>query len=1336
MSMRKPITTASLLALVTAFGSVAISTPKLHAAVPQYTIMQVQGSGTRSPVEGQTVTTTGVVYDVTSKGFWMQDTNGDGNPATSDGIYVVTPSVPTVQKGDLISVTGAVAESAAPNDEAAAPQTQITGPTISVISSGNPLPAPVTITATDINPAGSISQLEKYEGMRVHVDALNVISPTGGALNESMATSTSDGAFYGVLPGLPRAFRGAGIEQPAAAPMFSPCCIPFWNGAPQRIRVDTKTLSSPVDVGTGAIVADLTGPLNFSAHTYTIVTETTPTVVTPSPSSATALSAPTSGEFTIATFALQRFFDTTDDPGNDVALTTSAFNGRLNKASLAIRNLLNTPDVIAVQEVEKLSTLQALANKINTDAVAAGSATPGYTAYLIPGNDPVSNVGFLVRPRVTVNSVNQYGKDEMYQQPDGNIAFVNDRPPLVLDASVTNEHETGRFIVINVHNIPPSGSDNFVDGSRVRLKRKLQAEYLANLAQSFQAADANAKIIVLGEVNSFAVNDGYVDVLGTVLGTPTAATQVVAASVDLVDPNFTNLETLLPAEQRYSVLDKGTAESLDYILASQGMLTVAGRVAIERSNVDFPESYRGDFSRPERISTHDMVVGYFNLPIDRTPPVLTLPSDMTVEATSTSGAVVTFTATAQDTNDGVVNVTCKPASGDTFPLGTTAVSCSAQDARQNIATGTFNVRVTDTTPPKLTLPADFAAEATGNSGAVVNFTASAQDIADGAVSVQCNPASGSTFALGPTAVSCSATDAHNNSASGSFQVTVVDTTAPLLDLPADINASATSSAGSTVNYSASATDAVDGTVAVLCNPASGETFALGTTTVSCTTQDAHHNISNGSFRINVSDTTPPVLTLPSDINVSATSASGTVVTFTASALDAVDGTVAVTCSPSSGSMFVTGTTTVSCTTQDAAHNIASGSFSVSVTDTTPPVLTLPADLSTNATSAAGAVVTFSASAIDNVDGAVAANCTPASGSTFPIGTTTVSCSAQDAHHNVATGDIHVTVSDTTPPVLTLPADISVQATSTSGAIVNYTATAKDVVDGAVAVLCSPTSGSTFPIGTTSVSCTAQDGHHNAANGQFRVIVSAPATPPLVKVTGVVDGTNYLLGSVPAAGCSTTVTSAPVATNASLNLTGGTANGVGTFTATCSGAKDVIGNVTPPVTATYTVTYMWSGFIGLNSSLSQAGSTIPMKWVLLNSRGEIAGNLSSVRSLNAAANVDCNGQPEGAPFPAQTPGDNTLSFGNGVFQFNWKTTGLTGGCYSILLGLDDGSTRTAIVVLKSNDDLAKANARPGRSDHNGQIDSAKDNRRAWSVVERWDEHKQKLELRLVSKTRKK
>ena len=132
------------------------------------------------------------------------------------------------------------------------------------------------------------------------------------------------------------------------------------------------------------------------------------------------------------------------------------------------------------------------------------------------------------------------------------------------------------------------------------------------------------------------------------------------------------------------------------------------------------------------------------------------------------------------------------------------------------------------------------------------------------------------------------------------------------------------------------------------------------------------------------------------------------------------------------------------------------------------------------------------------------------------------------------------------------------------------------------MVCSPASGSIFAVGTTTVSCTTQDSHHNLSSGQFHVSVRQNGTPPLVKVTGVVNGAEYTLGSVPAAHCSTMPGSSPIAVNASLSLTGGTANGVGSFTATCSGAKDVAGNVAPTVSATYTVRYVWSGFLGLDS----------------------------------------------------------------------------------------------------------------------------------------------------------
>ena len=100
------------------------------------------------------------------------------------------------------------------------------------------------------------------------------------------------------------------------------------------------------------------------------------------------------------------------------------------------------------------------------------------------------------------------------------------------------------------------------------------------------------------------------------------------------------------------------------------------------------------------------------------------------------------------------------------------------DRPGNTATGTFSVTVVDTTAPVLTLPADMTVEATGAGGATVTYTASALDAVDGPITPSCSPVSGTVFALGTTVVSCTATDAAGNTASGTFSVTVVDTTAP------------------------------------------------------------------------------------------------------------------------------------------------------------------------------------------------------------------------------------------------------------------------------------------------------------------------------------------------------------------------------------------------------------------------------------------------------------------------------------------------------------------------------------------------------------------------------
>ncbi len=168
---------------------------------------------------------------------------------------------------------------------------------------------------------------------------------------------------------------------------------------------------------------------------------------------------------------------------------------------------------------------------------------------------------------------------------------------------------------------------------------------------------------------------------------------------------------------------------------------------------------------------------------DAEAPALTLPGSISnVEATSPAGATVTFTATASDNVDGNVPVSCSPASGSTFRLGTTTVTCSATDSASNTGTGSFDVTVRDSRPPVVTVPANITVEATGPHGSAVTFTATALDIVGGAVTPTCTRTSGSVFPLGVTVVNCSAADAAGNVASGSFTVTVRDTTRPAVTL--------------------------------------------------------------------------------------------------------------------------------------------------------------------------------------------------------------------------------------------------------------------------------------------------------------------------------------------------------------------------------------------------------------------------------------------------------------------------------------------------------------------------------------------------------------------------
>ncbi|HEX3579398.1 MAG TPA: HYR domain-containing protein [Thermoanaerobaculia bacterium] len=309
---------------------------------------------------------------------------------------------------------------------------------------------------------------------------------------------------------------------------------------------------------------------------------------------------------------------------------------------------------------------------------------------------------------------------------------------------------------------------------------------------------------------------------------------------------------------------------------------------------------------------------------------------------------------------------------------------------------------------------------------------------------------------------------------------------PLLAIPENVFAAATSASGANVTFFVSGTSFVDASPVVTCDHHSGDLYPIGETIVHCTAMDSFGSTS-GSFPVFVYDSGAPVVTVPADIVTS-----NPVVTFTVTATDVIDGPVTATCNPHSGETFDLGTTTVQCIAYDSQGNAGYGSFNVTVSNG--PVLTLPGDITAEATSAAGAAVTYTVTATDNAT----VVCTPASGSTFALGTTTVNCSAT-ASTGTTSGSFSVTVRDTTPPTITAP-NVTAEATGPSGAAVTYSATATDLVDGSVAVSCDHASGSTFPLGTTTVQCTATDAHNNTAHASFLVVVRDTTPPTIVSIT--------------------------------------------------------------------------------------------------------------------------------------------------------------------------------------------------------------------------------------------
>jgi predicted extracellular nuclease len=613
-------------------------------------ICLIQGSGPTSDYAGQSVVTTGIVTGFksgSSGGYYIQDDSCDSNPATSNGIFVFTggtfPAAAVI--GNRVQVTGTIQEFVPSADPFQQPLTEFTSGSTAIVVPPSPatLPTPVIITAAETQ-VNNLNNLERYEGMRVQIPSLTVVGPTQGSIDEPTATVSSTGIFFGVVTGVARPFREAGIAASNPLPPGAPGTVPRFDENPERIRVDSDAQpgTTALDVNAGTVITNLIGEVDYSFRAYTILPEAAnpPTVGTqPGP---TAAPTPLASELTVVSFNMERFFDTANGPGSDPILSASAYNRRVAKASLIIRTLQRYPDVIGVQEVENLTALQDVAAKVNSDAVSLDSLpNPQYVAYLVEGNDIGGiDVGFLVKSsRVTVGSVTQVelpGCDHgvtpstcyNYTDPnDGSLDTLNDRPPLVLQATIPRtDSSLFAFTVIvnhmrslnNIEDATPAGTGTV--GARVREKRRKGAEFLANYIQSRQTANPTERIITLGDLNAFRVNDGYADVIGTILGTPAPASQVTLPSADLVNPNQIDLVDMLPATQQYSYNFDGNAQTLDHIIVNPNANASLTRFAYVRNDSDFAvKNYES--TNALRMSDHDQPVAYFDLSAPSSPPV-------------------------------------------------------------------------------------------------------------------------------------------------------------------------------------------------------------------------------------------------------------------------------------------------------------------------------------------------------------------------------------------------------------------------------------------------------------------------------------------------------------------------------------------------------------------------------------------------------------------------------------------------------------------------------------------------------------------------------------------
>jgi len=461
--------------------------------------------------------------------------------------------------------------------------------------------------------------------------------------------------------------------------------------------------------------------------------------------------------------------------------------------------------------------------------------------------------------------------------------------------------------------------------------------------------------------------------------------------------------------------------------------------------------------------------------VDTTSPTISPVSDIIVEAVVPYENIVNFeTPNAYDIL-GVMSITSD--APEFFPLGETLVTWTATDVVGNTSTTEQKVIVVDNTLPILQAPEDIIIEATSIDNNEIDLgEANATD--NGEIISISNDAP-QFFALGDTIITWTVSDSSENAASDTQLVSVVDTTAPEI-LPADdLTYEATSMDENTVYLdNPSVSDIQEVTIA---NNAP-EFFPLGETIVTWTATDVVGNTSTTEQKVIVVDTTIPNLAIPEDQIVEATSIEETLVAIGEAEANDITGIFSIT--NNAPEVFSLGSTVVTWTSIDSNGNTTISEQTITVVDTTPPSIFVPADIVGEAVDPIlnfielGDVTTYDHVGIESVT-----NDRPDS---FSFGSTTVTWTIVDTSGNISTSTQLVTIIDTTIPEIITPSDVIVEATGISNTVVEIgKATIYDIIQVDTVTSDSP---DTFPLGETVITWTATDSSDNSATATQTVTV--------------------------------------------------------------------------------------------------------------------------------------------------------------------------------------------------------------------------------------------------------